>query len=86
MPRDNPPRRSRGTGLPRVTGRTTVRALERAGFRLSHVRGSHHYLRKSGENVLVTVPVHGNRDLPDGTLRAIIKQAEMTVDQFRALL
>ena len=59
------------TRLPRISGRTMVKALHNAGFEVTHVRGSHHYLRLPGSVRLVVVPVHGNRDLPTGTLRAI---------------
>ena len=52
------------TRLQRVSGRGTVKALERAGFVLTHVRGSHHYLRRPNEGRIVPVPVHGNRMLP----------------------
>jgi predicted RNA binding protein YcfA (HicA-like mRNA interferase family) len=62
-----------------------VAALRRAGFKLSHVRGSHHYLRKPGASVLVVVPVHGNQTLPIGTLRSIIRQSGMTEEEFRNL-
>ena len=72
--------------LPRPSGRQVVAALTRADFRLSHVRGSHHYLRKSGTNALVVVPVHGNQTLPVGTLRSIIRQTELTDEEFAALL
>jgi predicted RNA binding protein YcfA (HicA-like mRNA interferase family) len=53
---------------------------------VTHVRGSHHYLRLPGATGLVTVPVHGNRDLPTGTLRAILRQANITVDELVRLL
>jgi predicted RNA binding protein YcfA (HicA-like mRNA interferase family) len=38
-----------------------VKALRRAGFEQTHVRGSHHYLRRPDGGGLVVVPVHGNR-------------------------
>ncbi len=63
-----------------------VRALQDAGFELTHVRGSHHYLRLPGTAGLVVVPVHGNRDLPTGTLRAILRQAAITPDELTKLL
>jgi len=63
-----------------------VRALLAAGYAQSHVRGSHHYLRKPGGDRLVVVPVHGNRDLPLGTLRSILRQAEMTPEELHLLL
>ncbi len=74
------------TRRPRVRGRQAIRALERGGFELTHVRGSHHYLRKPDVTALVVVPVHGNRDLPAGTLRSILHQAGLTVEEFARLL
>ena len=72
-------------GLPRVSGKRVLDALVRAGFAETHVRGSHHYLRRSGGG-LVVVPVHGNRDLPPGTLRSILRQADLSDDDFQDLL
>jgi predicted RNA binding protein YcfA (HicA-like mRNA interferase family) len=64
-----------------------MRALERAGFELRRIRGSHHiYRHKSDKRRRTTVPDHGARDLPLGTVRAIIAQAGLTEDEFRALL
>jgi predicted RNA binding protein YcfA (HicA-like mRNA interferase family) len=74
------------TPLPHVSGRAIVRALERGGFVVTHVRGSHHYLRLPGASGLVVVPVHGNRDLPTGTLRAILRQSNLSVDELVRLL
>lgn len=51
-----------------------------------HIRGSHHYLRRPAGSRLVVVPVHGNRDLPAGTLRAILRQAELTREDLTELL
>jgi len=72
--------------LPRTSGRGVLRALLRGGFQVSHVRGSHHYLRKPDGTGLVVIPVHGNHDLPAGTLRSILNQADMTVEQLNTLL
>jgi predicted RNA binding protein YcfA (HicA-like mRNA interferase family) len=72
--------------LPVVRPRQLIRALERAGFFVHHSRGSHYYLRhpdRSGQ--FVTVPFH-NRDLKRGTLRAILRQADITPDELRDLL
>ncbi|HYK66147.1 MAG TPA: type II toxin-antitoxin system HicA family toxin [Patescibacteria group bacterium] len=66
--------------------REVVSALERAGFFIHHSRGSHVQLKhRNLPNLRVTVPYH-SRDLPAGTLRSIIRQAGLTVDQFSALL
>ena len=74
------------TGLPRTSGRHVLRAIQRGGFQLSHVRGSHHYLRRPDGTGLIVVPVHGNRDLPIGTLNAIQRQAGLTIEEFGRLL
>lgn len=70
------------TGL---NGKVVLRALERAGFRVERITGSHHVLRNPkvpGSKVIV--PLHGA--LPPGTLRSIISQSGLTVDEFMALL
>jgi predicted RNA binding protein YcfA (HicA-like mRNA interferase family) len=76
-----------GGRLPVVGGRTVVRALTRAGFVVERIVGSHHVMTFPGDPTrTVTVPVHGNRDLKPGTLRSIIRQARMTVDEFSKFL
>ena len=52
--------------------RQIIRRLEKDGFELVKVTGSHHKFRKNGK--IVTVP-HPKKDLPIGTVRAIYKQA-----------
>lgn len=72
--------------LPALTSRKVSRALERAGFVLHRVRGSHFFfIHPERPEVLVVVPHHGG-DLRTGTLRSIIKQAGLTEEQFLALL
>jgi predicted RNA binding protein YcfA (HicA-like mRNA interferase family) len=71
--------------LPHITGREILAALLRAGFTESHVRGSHHYLRRAGGR-LVVVPVHARETVPPGTLKSILRTAEMTVEEFVELL
>lgn len=62
-----------------------MRALERGGFVLHHIKGSHHYFKRSDREGYVTVALHRG-DLPSGTLRAIIKQAGLTREEFIDLL
>lgn len=72
--------------LPALTADDVIRTLKRAGFILHRVRGSHYqFLHPSDDTLLVTVPYH-RRDLPRGTVRAIIRQAGLTIDQFIAFL
>ena len=76
-----------GQGLPVVAGKAVVAALERAGWaRAPSAGGSHVKLRKPGRPGHVTVPVHGNRDLPPGTVKSILVQAGLTADELRSLL
>jgi predicted RNA binding protein YcfA (HicA-like mRNA interferase family) len=73
------------TALPVVTSRQLIRALERAGFFLHHITGSHHFLRHPTRPGLVVVPYH-SRDLKRGTLRSILKQAGLSADELIRLL
>jgi len=73
--------------LPVVSGKRVVRALQKRGFEVQRVRGSHHLLRHPRPPVRnVTVPVHGNKPLKRATVSSIIKQAGLSVDAFVALL
>ena len=72
--------------LPVVSGPEAVRALERAGFVVRRHIGSHVILRHPVTRVAVPVPVHGGKDLKPGTLRGIIRDAGLTIEEFRRLL
>jgi predicted RNA binding protein YcfA (HicA-like mRNA interferase family) len=74
-------------GLPVLTAREVLRALRKEGFAEKRVSGSHYLLAHPDDPVrAVTVPHHGTRDLKPGTLRSIIRQAGLTVEEFRELL
>ncbi|MBR0756849.1 type II toxin-antitoxin system HicA family toxin [Bradyrhizobium jicamae] len=76
-----------GNKLPVVNGRRVIQALTKAGFVVNRVTGSHHVLVYPGDPTrTVTVPVHAGRDLKPGTLRSIIRQAGLTVEEFVELL
>ena len=70
--------------LPTVSGRQAVTAFERAGFEVKRQRGSHIVLVKAGITATLSVPDH--RQLKPGTLRALIRKAGLTVDQFAELV
>ncbi len=73
--------------LPAVSARQVLAALRRAGFVVDRIAGSHHVLvHPSDARRTVTVPFHGARSLKLGTLRNIIRQSGLTVDEFRKLL
>jgi len=72
--------------LPRTTSRKLLRALLRVGFYVHHQTGSHVNLRHREKSHLhVVIPQHSG-DLAPKTLKSILVQAEMTVEEFVALL
>ena len=70
--------------LPRISGRNCVKALEKADFHLKRREGSHMILRRDDPFAQVVVPDH--EELDRGTLRAIIRQAGLSVSEFVDLL
>ena len=72
--------------LPAIRPKALIRALERDGFFIHRVTGSHYILKHSAKPMLrVTVPFH-NRDLKRGTLQSIVRQAGLTNGEFLDLL
>jgi predicted RNA binding protein YcfA (HicA-like mRNA interferase family) len=61
-----------------VSGKTLCKIVERKGWELKRVTSSHHIYIKQSSDAILSIPVHGNRDLPTGTLRSIMKDAELT--------
>lgn len=71
--------------LPVVSGRGVVNALGKLGYEFDRQRGSHMILRqKDPPHRRAVVPDH--KEVAKGTLRSIIREAGLTVDEFRALL
>ncbi len=54
-----------------------MRLLERNGWILERIQGSHHIFIKDGKAVRISVPVHGNRPLKIGLQSHLIKLAEL---------
>lgn len=70
--------------LPRVSGRTCIKVLEKNGFYVVRQKGSHIVLRKNMPFYQLVVPDH--KELDTGTLRAIIRQSGMSIEEFIKLL
>ena len=70
--------------LPRISGRECVRVLEKQGFYFKRQAGSHIVLRRDDPFSQIVVPDH--KELDRGTLRAIIRQAGLSIDEFSNLL
>jgi predicted RNA binding protein YcfA (HicA-like mRNA interferase family) len=61
-----------------ISGKQLCKIVEANGWQLKRIRGSHHIFTKEDVEAIVVIPVHGNRDLPIGTLKSILKDAELT--------
>ncbi|MDA8186432.1 MAG: type II toxin-antitoxin system HicA family toxin [Actinomycetota bacterium] len=72
--------------LPRVTGRTLVRALGSLGWVPVVQRGSHVQMKHPERAGRVTVPVHSGETIGPGLLGSILTQAGVTVEQLRSVL
>jgi len=70
--------------LPVVSGRQAVQVFERAGWRVSRRESSHIILVEAGIAATLSVPDH--REVRRGTLRRLIRNAELSVDEFASLL
>jgi len=67
--------------LPRPSGKEMVRFLEKQGFELVRISGSHHFLKR--DELKTSVPVHGNQTLKIGTLRGILRDVQMSPAEFQ---
>jgi predicted RNA binding protein YcfA (HicA-like mRNA interferase family) len=72
--------------LPRLTARAVIAALQRAGFLIERIRGSHHFLRHKEDPTRRTVVALHRGDVPQGTMRDILKQAKISREEFSKLL
>ncbi|NIA11288.1 MAG: addiction module toxin, HicA family [Nitrospiraceae bacterium] len=71
--------------LPVLSGKDVVKVLSKIGYKIDHQTGSHIILRhEESPHRRITVPDH--REIAKGTLRAIIKQAGLTLEEFIRLL
>ena len=72
--------------LPVVAARDVIKVAEKLGFAFDRQKGSHAvYLRVSDKRRIV-IPVHKGRDLKPGTLRGLIDDMGLSVDEFVALV
>lgn len=63
-----------------MSGKEMLRFLQRQGFNVTHIRGSHHHLEKGSRQTVV--PVHGNRSLKKGTFQGILRDIKMRTEEF----
>jgi predicted RNA binding protein YcfA (HicA-like mRNA interferase family) len=66
--------------LPVLSGQEVVRVFESFGWIVARQRSSHIIMTREGENVTLSVPNH--REVARGTLRSLIRSANLTVNEF----
>ncbi|WP_299411408.1 type II toxin-antitoxin system HicA family toxin [Acaryochloris sp. IP29b_bin.148] len=66
-----------------VSGKQLCKIVERKGWILKRVTGSHHIYAKVDVGEILSIPVHKNRDLKIGTLRALMKIAQLSEEDLR---
>jgi len=64
--------------LKQVSGKELASAIQAKGWVLARVKGSHHIFTKDGRRERIVIPIHGNRPLKIGLLRAQMKTAELS--------
>lgn len=67
--------------MKQISGKELARAIERHGWVLMRVAGSHHIYGKTGSIVRLSIPIHANRPLKIGLLRHLLKQAGLDESQ-----
>jgi predicted RNA binding protein YcfA (HicA-like mRNA interferase family) len=64
-----------------ISGKELCRILEKKDWQLKKIHGSHHVYMKAGRKERISVPVHGNKDLKIGMLKAIMKIEEISENE-----
>ena len=75
--------------LPVVTGAELLRALKRSGFVVARRRGSHVQVRRTDPDGTITtfpVPIHAGRAIKRGTLKGILRKADLSAEDLKSLL
>ncbi len=72
--------------LPIVSGKDVIKVLLKIGFVHVRTHGSHAILNKQIENGKVTIPVPLHNELAKGTLKSIMKQAGLSLEDLIKLL
>lgn len=71
--------------FPRITGKEVIKHLAKIGFEVVRIKGSHHFLKHSDGRATV-VPVHGKENIGIGLMMKILRDCEMSKEEFLKLL
>ena len=61
-----------------ISGKTLCKIVEQRGWVLKRITASHHIYQKSAVNEILSIPVHNNKDLKIGTLKSLMKIADLS--------
>jgi predicted RNA binding protein YcfA (HicA-like mRNA interferase family) len=64
-----------------ISGKKLCKIVEKKGWILKKITGSHHIYEQPNENKIISIPVHRNQDLKLGTLKSIMKIAQFSEDE-----
>ena len=73
------------TNFPSISGKQLLVALQKSGFELIRIKGSHHFMRHADGRSTV-VPVHSNESIGPGLLAKILRDCDISRDQLHQLL
>jgi predicted RNA binding protein YcfA (HicA-like mRNA interferase family) len=65
-----------------ISGKEFIRTVQKRGWVLKRISGSHHILTKEGHQERIVIPIHGNRPLKIGLLKHQMKIAGLTESDF----
>ena len=69
------------SNLPSFDGRKLIKIIKKFGFEIVRVKGSHHFLKHSDGRATV-IPVHGKESIGIGLFQKILKDCEISVEDF----
>lgn len=73
------------SNIPAVTGKKIISALKKAGFTVARIKGSHHFLiHPDGRRTVI--PFHGKETIGRGLFAQILRDCELTINEFIDLL
>ena len=67
--------------MKQVSGRSLAKAIQRKGWTLARIQGSHHIFAMPGRRERIVIPIHSNRPLKIGLLRSLMKIADLAEDE-----
>lgn len=72
--------------LPIIKDKELIRALNKLGFFKHRQKGTSHLILKHPNGRRTTIPIHPNKDIPRGTLRSILRDIDISPENFKRLL